>query len=48
VIKAYKHANFREGRKEDGSLSLLGIEDRLKVLKGLPVFNIVTQTIEHF
>ncbi len=33
---------FREARKADGSLALIGGEERLSVIRGMPVINVAT------
>jgi hypothetical protein len=46
VEEAYSSSNYRESRDENGNLSYITAEERLNVIKGLPVFNVETQSIE--
>ncbi len=46
AAEGYVASKFRESRSEDGMLSHLGGADRLKILKGLDVFNTRTGTLE--
>lgn len=43
---AFKESTFREGRNKDYSLSLIGGNDRLEIIKGLQVVNIETNEVE--
>jgi len=42
----YSSSNFRESRDQNGRLTLLAGEERIKVISGLPVINVETNTIE--
>jgi hypothetical protein len=44
--KAFKESKFRESRHIDHSLSFLGGKDRLALIKGLDVFNVLDNKIE--
>jgi hypothetical protein len=44
--KAFKESKFRESRHIDHSLSFLGGKDRLALIKGLDVFNVLENKIE--
>jgi len=46
IEKAFKESKFRESRNEDGSLSFLKGEERLKIIKGLDVLNVITEEME--
>lgn len=46
VEQAYVSSKFRESRDEQGNFTYLNGEDRLKLLKGLPVFNVETKSME--
>jgi len=45
---AYKESKFRESRDEDGKLTFLLGENRLKILQGLEVINVLTGLTEKF
>ena len=42
VKSAFKNSQFREGRKEDYSLSFISGEKRVEAIKGLKVINVST------
>ncbi len=42
VDEGYKESQFRESRNKDGSLTFASGEDRLKLIKGLPIINVET------
>lgn len=44
--EGYVASKFREGRNEDGSLSFVSGKQRLKVIEGLPVWNVETEQME--
>lgn len=44
--QAYSPSHYRESRDEQGNLTYITAEKRLKVIKGLPVFNVEQNTIE--
>lgn len=44
---AFKESKFRESRNKDGSKSFIDGEDRLHILKGLEVINVVTNGSEN-
>lgn len=46
VKEAYSPANFRESRDTQGNLTLLAVDQRLDVIRGLPVFEVEKQVIE--
>ena len=46
VEQAYSPSHYRESRDEQGNLTYITAEERLKVIKGLPVFNVEQNTIE--
>jgi len=46
--EGYVESKYRESRNADGKLTYLSHEDRSKMIKGLPVFNIVSEKIEKF
>ena len=46
VEEAFKPSNVRESRGETGRLTYLAEEDRLKVLKGLPVFEVEKEIMQ--
>jgi hypothetical protein len=46
VQQAYRRSKFRESRNETGELTYLAGDDRLHVIKGLPVINVKTNAIE--
>jgi hypothetical protein len=46
VEAAYSPSNYRESRDEQGNLTYITADKRLDVIKGLPVFNLETQSIE--
>jgi hypothetical protein len=46
VEEAYAPSHFREGRDEHGALTFAVGDDRLKVIQGMPVFNVESQAIE--
>jgi hypothetical protein len=39
-------SKFREGRDAQGQLTLLGGDERMKQIRGMPVFNVLTQELE--
>lgn len=43
---AYSPSKFRESRDERGNLTFITGEDRIKLIKGLPVFNVEKNIIE--
>jgi hypothetical protein len=46
VEDAYRKSTFRESRSETGKLTFLSGNDRLQVIKGLPVVNVKTNSVE--
>jgi hypothetical protein len=46
VEQAYSPFRFRESRDENGKVTYIAGEERLTVIKGLPVFNVEQNTIE--
>ena len=46
VESAYSPSNYRESRDEKGRLSYVTADERLEVIKGLPVYNVETESIE--
>ena len=46
VEQAYSPSHYRESRNENGDLTYITAEERLKVIKGLPVFNVEKNVIE--
>lgn len=44
--QVYSPSNVRESRNEQGMLTYITGDDRLKLIKGMPVFNIESQQIE--
>lgn len=44
--QVYSPSNVRESRNEQGMLTYITGDDRLKIIKGMPVFNIESQQIE--
>jgi len=46
VKDGYVVSKFRESRNKDGKLTYLRGDDRLKELKGMPIFNTITNQIE--
>ena len=46
VDQAYKESKFRESRNKDNSLSYLSGQERLDMLKGLEVLNVITNQME--
>jgi hypothetical protein len=46
VDKAYKESKYRESRNKNGGLTFLSGEERLYVMKGLTVINVVTNKLE--
>ena len=46
VEAAYSSSNYRESRDEKGNLSYITGDMRLDAIKGLPVFNVETLSIE--
>jgi hypothetical protein len=48
IKDAYKDSKFRQGRNQDGSLSLKNNEESRKLIKGLDVYNVKTKQIEKF
>lgn len=46
VEQAYQPSHYRESRDEQGNLTYIAAEERLNMLKGLPVFNVEKNTIE--
>tara|TARA_R110000868_G_scaffold12619_3_gene59970 strand:+ start:3807 stop:4748 length:942 start_codon:yes stop_codon:yes gene_type:complete len=46
IKEGYVASKFRESRDQDGKLNYLSGEDRLKSLKGLSIYNIVSNKIE--
>lgn len=46
VEQAYSPSRYRESRDEQGNLTYITAEERLKVIKGLPVFDVEQNTIE--
>jgi hypothetical protein len=46
VEQAYSPSRFRESRDEQGKLTYIAGEERLTVIKGLPVLNVEQNTIE--
>lgn len=46
VAKAYVPSRYRESHGRDGLLSLVGGDERLKLIKGLPVYDVERQIIE--
>ncbi len=46
VERAYSNSLYRESRDTEGGLTYVGAEDRLKMIKGMPVVNVETQATE--
>ena len=46
LADSYVESNFREGRDEKYNLSYLSGGERLKAIKGLTVYNVITQELE--
>jgi hypothetical protein len=46
VEKAFSMSKFRSSRDEAGGLSYVSGNDRIALIKGLPVFNVVTNLVE--
>jgi hypothetical protein len=46
IADSYVESNFREGRDEKYNLSYLSGGERLKAIKGLTVYNVITQELE--
>jgi hypothetical protein len=46
VESAYLPSNYREARDQNGSLTLITAEERLEVIKGMPVYEVEKQNIE--
>lgn len=46
VDQAYKESKFRESRNKDYSLSFIAGKERMEILKGLEVLNVVTGQLE--
>jgi hypothetical protein len=46
VEQAYSPSNFRESRDEHGCLTFVAGDDRLELIRGMPVFNVQTQKVE--
>lgn len=45
-IEGYRQSKFKEARDKDGSLSFINLEERLAVIKGMPVYNTRTKLME--
>jgi hypothetical protein len=48
IAQAYRSSNCRESRDEFGVLSFLSPQERINLIRGLPVFNMKTGEIELF
>ncbi|MGM9512238.1 hypothetical protein ACS5NO_31175 [Larkinella sp. GY13] len=48
AAEGYVYSKFREGRDPDGNLTYATGDDRIAVIRGLPVFNTRTQSVEPF
>jgi hypothetical protein len=46
VTQAYHQSNFRESRDKSGNLAYLSGDERINIIKGLPVLNVETGKIE--
>ena len=46
IDKAYKVSKYRESRNKDNSLSYITGNERLEMIKGLDVLNIITNQLE--
>lgn len=46
VEQAYAESKFRESRDEQGNLTFVTGEDRLELIRGLPVYDIETNTLD--
>lgn len=46
VDEGYVVSKFRESRTKDGKLGYIGGQERYQLIKGLPVYNVETNTIE--
>ena len=44
--QAYSPSLYRESRDEQGELTFIAADDRLKLIEGLPVLNVETDTME--
>jgi hypothetical protein len=48
VQQTYKEPSFRESRDENNQLTYLNVEQAMKVIKGMPVYNVLTGKEELF
>jgi hypothetical protein len=46
VAEAYSASHYRESRDQRGNLTYARAEERMEIIKGLPVFNIETNAVE--
>jgi hypothetical protein len=44
--ESFSPSKFREGRDEKGDLTYISGDDRLELVRGLPVFDVETNTVE--
>lgn len=48
VDAAYVRPQFRESRDKRGRLNYLSFEERQSLIRGMPIFNVLTNSIEQF
>ena len=48
VEEAYSNSNYRESRYKDGNLSFLTQDQRVKEIKGLPIYDVEKKIIRYF